>query len=258
MIIELDGKLWTPVPEATVTADEFIAARSVIGEIHQSVWWNPWVTEDRAAEYEAAWDTCGQWTRGEPDLFRKTPAEYAAELKQKMAEAEAQAAAQRDQVERDRTERAARYDPERAQARLALLEEQDMLADKARERDEIISPKVFQAMDDWQRDGYLAGLEAEITAGQRAVDELAAVAGDPETVCDERGWLPAERREVSLTLFRVWREAEVSELRARVSAQQAELKSMRGRAGRARAARGAADGYGAAGVPGSRAADAGR
>lgn len=72
VIIELDGKLWTPVPEATVTAEEFIAARSVIGEIHQSVWWNPWVMEDRAAEYEAALETCGQWTRAEPDLLRKT------------------------------------------------------------------------------------------------------------------------------------------------------------------------------------------
>ena len=162
--------------------------------------------------------------------------EYAAELKQKMAEAEARAAVQRERAARDRTERAARYDPERAQARLALLallEEQGVLADKVRERDEIISRKLFQATDDGECDRYLAGLEAEITAGQRAADELAAVVGDPETVCDERGWLPAERRELSLTLFRVRRVADVRELRARVPARQAELKAMRGRAGRA-------------------------
>ena len=107
-----------------------------------------------------------------------------------------------------------------------------MLADKVRERDEIISRKLFQATDDGERDRYLAG-RAEITAGQRAADELAAVVGDPETVCDERGWLPAERRELSLTLFRVRRVADVRELRARVPARQAELKAMRGRAGRA-------------------------
>ncbi len=52
-------------------------------------------------------------------------------------------------------------------------------------------------------------------------------------MCDERGWLPAERRELSLTLFKVRREAEVRELRARVPARQAELKTMKGRAGRA-------------------------
>ena len=120
-----------------------------------------------------------------------------------------------------------------AQALLALLEEQGVLAAKVRERDEIISRKLFQATDDGECDRYLAGLEAEITAGQRAVDELAAVVGDPETVCDERGWLPAERRELSLTLFRVRRVADVRELRARVPARQAELKAMRGRAGRA-------------------------
>lgn len=48
------------------------------------------------------------------------------------------------------------------------------------------------------------------------MDELAAVVGDPETVPDERGWLPAERRELSLALFAVWRAAEVRELRARI------------------------------------------
>ena len=43
VIIELDGKLRTPAPEATVTAEEFIAARSRIREIHESMRWNPWV-----------------------------------------------------------------------------------------------------------------------------------------------------------------------------------------------------------------------
>jgi hypothetical protein len=58
--------------------------------------------------------------------------------------------------------------------------------------------------------------------------------GDPETVCDARGWLPAERRDLSLTLFRMRRESEVRELRARIPAGKAELKALRGRAERAR------------------------
>jgi hypothetical protein len=48
--IELDGLLWKPAPGAAVTAEEFLAARSLIGEIHQSLWWNPWVLTDRAAD----------------------------------------------------------------------------------------------------------------------------------------------------------------------------------------------------------------
>lgn len=91
--------------------------------------------------------------------------EYEAELEQKLAEAEAQAAAEEEQAERDRAERAARYDPQRAQARLVLLEEQGILADKVRERDEIISRDLFPLIDDSLRDSHLAALEPVIAAG---------------------------------------------------------------------------------------------
>jgi hypothetical protein len=238
VIIELDGELWKPAPRATVTAEEFMAARSLIKEIHESLWWNPWWMTERRAEYDAAWEACGHWTRAEPDLpskaVDKTVEEYEAELEQKLAEAEAQAAAKEEQADRDRARRAARYDPERAQARLALLEEQGMLASKVRERDEIISRDMFPLTDDRRRVKHLAALEDAIAAGQRVVDELAAAVGDAETVCDERGWLPAERREVSLRLFKTRRETEIRQLRARIPARQAELKTLTGRAERAK------------------------
>jgi hypothetical protein len=236
VIVELDGELWVPVPGAAVTAEEFIAARSLIQEIHRSLWWNPWWMTDRRAVYDAAWEACRQWTRADPgpDLSSKTVQEYEAELAQKLAGAEARAGAKREQAERDRAERAGWYDPGRAQARLALLEEQGMLADKVRERNEIISREIFPGMGDEQRDRHLAALEAKIGEGERAVEELAAVVGDPETVCDERGWLPAERRELSLTLFKERREAEIRQLRARIPARQAELKTLTGRAERAK------------------------
>jgi hypothetical protein len=235
VVIELDGELWEPVPGATVTAEEFVAARSLIQEIHRSLWWNPWWMTERRAEYDAAWETCEQWTRRDPDPDPpgKSVEEYEAELEQKLAEAEAQAAAEEKQAERDRAKRAARYDPQRAQARLALLEEQGILADKVRERDELISRDLFPLIDDRQRDSHLAALERAIAAGQRAVDELAAVVGDPETVCDERGWLPAERRELSLRAFKQRREAEIRQLRTRIPARQAELKTLTGRSERA-------------------------
>ena len=235
MSIELDGELWELVPGGTVTAEEFMAARSLIQEIHRSLWWNPWWMTERRAEYDAAWETCGQWTRTnpDPDPPHKSVEEYETGLEQKLAEAEAQAAAEEEQAERDRAEWAARYDPQRAQARLALLEEQGILADKVRERDEIISRDLFPLIDDKQRDSHLAALERVIAAGQRAVDELAAVVGDPETVCDERGWLSAERRELSLRAFKQRREAEIRQLRTSIPARQAELKSLTGRSERA-------------------------
>jgi hypothetical protein len=58
---ELDGNVWEPVPGATVTAEDFITARSLILEIHQQASWSPWVLEDHAQEYDAAWGICGQW-----------------------------------------------------------------------------------------------------------------------------------------------------------------------------------------------------
>ena len=59
------------------------------------------------------------------------------------------------------------------------------------------------------------------------------MAGDPETVCDERGWLPAERRELSLRAFKDRRAAEVRQLRIRIPARQTELKTLSGRSERA-------------------------
>ena len=51
---------------------------------------------------------------------------------------------------------------------------------------------------------------------------------------DEHGWLPAERRELSLKLFRERREAGIRQLRSRIPARQAELKTLTGRAERAK------------------------
>lgn len=182
-----------------MTAEEFMAARSPIGEIHRSLLWNPGCMADRAAEHDAAWEVCGQWTRAKPDVLSKTIEEYEAEVEQRLPEAEARAAAEEEeQADRDRAERAALHDPGWEQARLALLEEQDVLANKVRERDEIISRGLFAAMEDSKRDKCLAGLEAAIAAGQWAVSELADLVSDPEPVPDKRGWPPAERRELFL------------------------------------------------------------
>ncbi len=59
-VIEHDGKLWKPKPGAMATAEEFVAARTLMVEIHRDGRWNPWVSDDRAAELEAAMDTFEQ------------------------------------------------------------------------------------------------------------------------------------------------------------------------------------------------------
>ena len=64
------------------------------------------------------------------------------------------------------------------------------------------------------------------------MDKLAAAVGDPETVADVKGWLPAERREMALTLFEAKRGMEVRDLRARIDGQ-ATLKTLQGTPGQA-------------------------
>ncbi len=232
MTIELDGKRWEQVPGATATAEDFIAALSLLHEIHQQCQWSPWVMQDRAREYDAALTTCEQWTSTDPASPRKTLEEYEAGLEQRLAEADARFLAEEARAEQDRAERAKHYDPERAQARLAMLEEQGILADKIRQRDEILSGGPSRPADA-DRHKLLAGLERDIAIKTQEVDGLAAVVVDPETVTDAKGWLPAERREMALTLFKAERGTEVRDLRARIADGQATLKSLKAKPERA-------------------------
>lgn len=232
--IEVDGKRWVPVPDSTATAEEFIAALALLHEIHQQVRWSPWVMQDRAGEYDAALEVCGQWTSAEPESPGKTVGEYEAELDRRMAEADARFLAAEAQAEKDRATRAEHYDQDRAQARLALLEEQGIVDSKVRERDEILSGELFPCAPEQDKRRLLASLERDIAAKTKEVEELLAVIGDPETVADAKGWLPAERREMALVRFTSWRGLHVRDLRARVAAAQVTLKALKGRAERAR------------------------
>jgi hypothetical protein len=85
MPLELDGFLWKPKPGTTVTAEEFVRARSVMRDIHRAVEWNPWVQEDRAEEYAAALEVIGQWTRPEPGYRPQSPEELRSTIDQQVA-----------------------------------------------------------------------------------------------------------------------------------------------------------------------------
>src|SRR6266568_4315375 len=111
-----------------------------------------------------------------------------------------------------------------------MLEERGILDSKVRERDEILSGELFPCAPEKDKRRLLASLERKITAKTTEVDKLLAVIGDPETVADAKGWLPAERREMALVLFKSRRRLQVRDLRARVADGQATLKSLKGQA----------------------------
>lgn len=234
MTVEVDGKLWKPRPGATASASEFTRARSLIMEIHELEQWNPWVREDRAGEYEAAAAVFRQWTRAEPGFRQKTNEEFQAEHDQWLAGLDAENKAEAARRDREHTTRAASYDAERAQARLQLLEQQAALTGAIGKRDGITARELFPAMPEEARQQRLAELGTHIAAITATVEDLTHRVGDAETVADECGWLPSERREYALQLFAARRVTEVRELREHVTGQRAELTAAKDRAERTR------------------------
>jgi hypothetical protein len=71
--VEVDGLLWRPAAGATVTAEEFIAARSLIREVHRLQTWSPWVCEDRAELGNIPDTELWQWiaTRDDTSLLHR-------------------------------------------------------------------------------------------------------------------------------------------------------------------------------------------
>jgi hypothetical protein len=228
-VIEVDGLPWKPRPGATCSSEEFRWARSLILEIHRDAAWNPWVREDRTQELKQAMGVFEQWTRAEPD-FRPWTAE---ELDAQMAGRDAEFQAHQAERDRQRTARVALYDAGQEQARLALLEQQAILRHRTEELHDLRERRRFPAMPEQRRHEQIAELERSVAAVRSEAVRLQEAVGDAEAVVDERGWLPKERRELSLTLFSARRCTEVRELRERVREQQAKLKATKGRTERA-------------------------
>lgn len=231
MALELDGFLWKPKPGTAVSAEEFTRVRSVMQDIHRTAAWNPWVQDDRADEYAAALEVIGQWTRAEPGYRPQSAEELRSTIGRQVAADQARLDAERDRTEQDRAERAARYDRERDEARLALLGQMAILAGKTNERDQLASGKLYPAMEDERRQEELAKRDLYIKAVARTVDELTPIVGDAEAVWDEHGWLPSERRALYLEIFAEDRVNEVRELRGRVTAHRPDPDAARGQSG---------------------------
>ncbi|MGH3217327.1 MAG: hypothetical protein ACRDPY_01120 [Streptosporangiaceae bacterium] len=233
MAIEAGGVFWRPGPGATASAEEFLQARSLIAKVHQALRWNPWLLEDRADELAAAEEVCAQWTRAEPDYRPAALEDREAGYEQRMAEVEARFAAQEAQAERERAGRAAGYDPERAQARLALLEQRAVQADHLAERQEMTGRQGDAGVAGKRHLAQLARLDKTIAELETEIGRLGSIVGDEETVADPSGWLPGERREWSLVLFAAQRVREVRELRRRVTARREKFSTASNHAGRA-------------------------
>lgn len=228
-VLEIDGLLWKPRAGTRVSADEFAAARATMIEIHRDARWNPWVEQDRAAELELAMATFEQWTRAEPDRRVKTEVDIDAML----AEWEATWEAERKAQEAAQHGRKAQYDVDRESARLRLLELEAHTFIAALERDQLVSHERFPAMDDTRRAKAIAEEQARIDRATELIGALKPVVGDPETVSDVHGWLPSERRELSLSRFSSRRRREVERLRDEVATLPVTLKQAQGREPRA-------------------------
>jgi hypothetical protein len=93
------------------------------------------------------------------------------------------------------------HDPQRSADRLALVEAESRLAfdeyELARYRSGDASPK----MDERRRAAEIAERAASVQMKRTKVDDLRTRVGDPELVVDAAGYLPRERRELSLISF---------------------------------------------------------
>jgi len=228
-VIEHEGMLWKPRPGATTTAQEFVNARTTMIAIHKDSAWNPWVREDRADELERAERHFSEWTRAEPGFKPMTMAQWRARERRDAAKAKKQY----EKEDLAREERRRQYDAGREADRLALLELENGQRRCQRESDGLVDRTSFPAMDDGRRTTAIAECRGKLEQYSTRVAQLRQRVGDPETVVDEHGWLPRERREHTRLMLSIRREREVRELRSQVSDLSATLEATKGRQERA-------------------------
>lgn len=125
------------------------------------------------------------------------------------------------------------YDPRRARARLALIEQQVTLTEAlATLRETAARPVLPPGVPDLREPARAEAKRAAADA-RRWISELAPVVADPETVSDEHGRLPSDRREEFLVAFTAKVSNEAATLREKLPVLRAALKTTRGREERA-------------------------
>lgn len=211
-VIEHDGMLWKPTRGATTSFKQFIAARTTFREISQDSRWNPWIRDDRHDEYEQAVAVMDQWRRAEPGHRMLTTRQL--EARWARQDRERERALQKLKTERERRRKL--HDPARADARLSLLEQQSRLEYETTELASYEDGSRYPKKDVDRRRQQMDELRASIGSRQKEIARLTPIVGDPETVIDENGWLPKERRDAMLIHYRFDRERAVRQLRAQI------------------------------------------
>lgn len=126
-------------------------------------------------------------------------------------------AADSERRTKERLARVRDFDEGRAAGRLQLLERDAQLRHCTEEGAGLASGERFPAVPESKRAADIEQLDTRITTLQRDVAALRDLVGDPETVVDKHGYLPADRREISHIEFMLWRQREVRRLRESVS-----------------------------------------
>lgn len=205
----LEGMLVAPKPGATSTFEEYLTARATFTEINHAAWWNPWVYQDRATEERSALAVMEQWQRAEPGFRQRTDQEVEDMLDEAGRRSAEKLAATAARQERDKK----RYDPEREQARLSLLEQESILSRQHEEIAELQTGR-YPAMNEDRRTAKIAEIAYAANDRKIHIASLASIVGDREDVVDKYGRLPRDRRDANLLRYRLRREQKVREMRA--------------------------------------------
>lgn len=185
--------------------------------------------DDRAEELDAAMAVMEEWTRAEPGFQSMTEQDIDRALAEVSRATEAEFAADKVRQGLDRE----RYDADREQARVALLEQESILPRRGEQVEELRAGR-YSSWTDERRASEIAALEADMTRCKAEIERLASIVGDREDVVDQHGRLPRDRRKTSLLFYQLDRERDVRELRLRLPALQAALKASSDRAERSK------------------------
>lgn len=227
---EHEGLLWRAKPGATSSFEEHVRATELFVDLHADQFWNPWRMEEEAAALERAQTVMDEWERAEPGFRPMTAEEIEAELGRRDRDWDKW----RDDYEKRLEANKQRYDPERENARLELLEVQSRLAHELAKVAALRSGKAYPLMDSQRRAREVAELDEHIQRDHAAVERLTPIVGDPEEVTDQHGRLPADRRPAMFSYYRDWRIQTVKRLRAEIAELDATIAAAGDKAERSR------------------------
>lgn len=225
---EHNGKQWKPLPGCTSTFDELLTSQRRWREIAEETRWNPWRTDELTSESERALQVMGEWTRAEPDFRQLTNRQIGARMGAITRQVRAERRADEARWEQDKQ----RYDDAREKARYALLERLAINGRLERDlggyRDGSRSP----GMTGDRRMAEISDLERQQAKGAEEIARLSGIVGDPETVVDQDGKLPADRRKWNVIWYGIERRRRVEELRESTDALRGQIADTKDRQGK--------------------------